>query len=1183
MRVFNRPRGWTPAPLMLVLAWACDDTGAGEPVVDVGLAGDTAIADGGSSADVASADVVVRFDAARLAGPSAPADAGAPGPPPPRAPPPDVAPPPDATPGCVDDDECGAGEICVDGGCVACPAGDANCPCGANGFCGGGLVCEDDVCREPGCVPGEEGCPCDEEACAEGQSCGDDDVCHPCTPEVEGCPCDEEGLCGEELVCHPESETCEVPEICADLPCLENQLCREPELAGEVPRCLERCADGFEWNDEDGGCDPEPPPGEVCDPDAVNTIAPRCAEENRACVEPAPAEARCGDCLAAHIEEGGACRAVRGCEAIDCPVEGRICVEGDGVDAACGACAGDLVEEDGACVEPPGPSCEALGCRARNRVCVPEPEPACGACLAGYSPEGEACVLDVSANCEPGVSGSILEACAADQRACVGVGEGAVCGGCLQGFTESLGVCVPEVRCADLDCALRGRACHGEPLAECGDCAEGFIEQEGECVATRFCADLDCLERGRTCDGEPLAACGGCAPGTRLEDPEDPEGLCVSPLRCADIACQDGEFCIEGRDGADASCADSPCPAGEALREELNRCVVCELLCGEPGETGRVYPYTQAFSDNCVCETESGFYADVAGAIRARPCDADGDGWVRISAQASLESDDEAIRANARCDLREVDRVVFRNEYGQYWGIRLCEVGLRRPWEGACEDVRPTPLYESVRNDDAVELGRDPDAPPYVSDGVGRALRPAELNPLTKGCVSPFADYNDNGLADVAEHQRADAPEGLDPALAAWLPFTHFVELHTVAYSKADNAAYGQLVIGERSRCADRFPLQYAEGEGGWWRQCMRNRPSNFASDPEVLAPVGYDFAQYNCGEAEGGCALRGPPTNQPTTDEVPSHGLCQVARPFIDDVWRGVNHASQFRCVQVSAEAELPQNRGLAPQRVLAQELYNGVQGARSLQLNRCWIDCPDGDRDCAADCDEEGCARSAFDPGGRANPSVPHHACEPALQDEADQAIPVGTVGFAAVRYIDSPGSYARGCINEWEPGDNVEAWKGLCPGYDANPRAVVGAANAGNFGRLLCGCGFGYGGPECEVGCPERRIDTDGDGTLETDAGPLHYGGDAANVGPFCADGYCPINGADVDGGRLGFWLCGDTSVTSNTGLEGAAPISLNGGGFSLRGGVSPTGLSSEELCQGDDCNVGWAVRRAGVADR
>lgn len=1176
------PIPWQTCALALLLSFsaACDDGGPGGSAADASVTVDQALPIEDMTPPVADMAPPVEDLAPPIDDMAPPVEDMAPPiedmapPPEDMAPPPeDMAPPPEDMAPPPEDMAPPPVDMAVVDAAPVCPRGDEDCPCGVNDFCRGDLVCTDGICLPDACADGSEGCPCDADRCDEGLAC-ERDVCVPCTHEIEGCPCDDEDACGEDLVCDADS-VCIVPEICADLRCAPEQLCREPELAGELPRCLPECVAGFDWNPETLACDPEPPPGERCDPDAANSIAARCAAENRRCDEPVMGEAICGACIEGFVADGERCRAPRGCDDLDCAAQNRGCQADPGVDATCQGCLEGFVEEGGACVPPPPPGCDALDCGAQNRVCVPGDLPACGACQAGFVEQMGQCVPDISANCEAGAPGDISPQCAAQQRICLDMAGGAVCAGCVAGFAERLGACEPEVLCGDLNCEAMGRQCGGEPFARCGACADGFVEVDGMCQAAVHCANLDCDQLGRTCDGDPFAACGACLPGTEPADPDDPRSPCVAPLRCADIACEAGEFCLEGRDGGDAFCSDAPCGPGEALREDQNRCVVCDLLCGEPGETGNVYPYTQAFSDNCVCETESGFYADVAGAIRARPCDADGDGWVRISAQASIESDDEAIRSNARCNLRQAYRVEFVNEYGQYRTVRFCEEGLRRPWEGNCDDVSPTPLYESVRNDDPVELARDPDAPDYLADGAGRRLRAAELNPLTKACVSAFADYNDNGIADVAEHQAAEAPDDLEPALRAWLPFTHFVELHHTLFWRPANQNLGTLSLRERSRCADDFPLTYAEGEGSWWRQCHRNRAADYTNDLDALVPTSYDFAQYTCGQNAGTCALAGPPTNAPTLDAVPAHGLCDSARTNAGG-WHGINHASQFRCVQVSAPEELPENRQLAPHRVLASELYDGVDSTRVWQFNRCHIACPEDDANCAADCDDAGCAVSSLRPNN-SNPARPVLSCEAIAQDDLDRALPPGTVGFAAVRYIDSPGDYRMGCIDEWTPGDAGNQWKGLCPGYDANPRAVVGQSNPRNFGRILCGCGFGYGGPECALGCPSRAIDTDGDGSLETDAGPLHYGG--THLGETCHAGYCPIGNAGDDGGRMGVWLCGDTSVTSPPQGQPRA----EGGGYSLFGRISPQAFDATPLCQGEDCDRGWSVRKDPRLDR
>ncbi|MCA9528305.1 MAG: hypothetical protein KC549_18600, partial [Myxococcales bacterium] len=227
----------------------------------------------------------------------------------------------------------------------------------------------------------------------------------------------------------------------------------------------------------------------------------------------------------------------------------------------------------------------------------------------------------------------------------------------------------------------------------------------------------------------------------------------------------------------------------------------------------------------------------------------------------------------------------------------------------------------------------------------------------------------------------------------------------------------------------------------------------------------------------------------------------------------------------------------------------------------------------------DDDGCAASSVTPGGLINPSSPVLTCAPTLQNDADGAFAAGAVGFVASRYIDAEGAYVRGCINEWAPGSAEGPWKGMCPGYDVNPDGVVGDANPGNFGRLLCGCGFAYGGAECDLGCPSLGVDTDGDRVLDADVGGLHYGGDVQN--PLCDAGYCPNDPASEDGGRKGFWMCGAFSVTSPEGTDEDDPHALVGDGFRLRGGVMPHGFTGRS-CEGDDCAAGWQVRPANLSD-
>ncbi|MFN3200492.1 MAG: hypothetical protein ACE366_18985 [Bradymonadia bacterium] len=951
----------------------------------------------------------------------------------------------------------------------------------------------------------------------------------------------------------PDQGVCmEGEEGCA---CGLNDFC-EFGLTCEEGVCVAPCSDGAAGCP----CDVEADPigcGEdlICDADESTCRDPESCEElecaeHELCAEPELAGdlPRClGECepgyewIAGEEEGEGTCQMIEGltCDQLDCAASGRECDEMEN-GATCGECLGGYINDAGSCRL--AVTCEAAGCAAANRACVEvvDADATCGDCLDGFIDQGGVCISSMQANCDADADGSIAAACAEEGRTCVEDDNG----------------------------------------AQCGACVEGLVQNEaGLCATPSYCDDLNCGALGRTCAGDPFAACGECENGTEPIDPEDPLSACVAPLTCADIVCNAGEFCLEGN-GGDAECLMEPCGEGEAFRADQNRCLVCELNCGEEGETGDVWPFTMEFSDDCLCETQTGYYADISGAVRAKACDADGDGWVRVSAQSSIESSDEAISDNARCALREVDEVHLENELGQRYTLRACEDGWAEPGEDLDCDLRPVGLYETVRNDDVVELGRSADVPTFAAGGVGRDLRPEELNTLTKACVSTIADYNDNEIADVNEHHDTAPPAALDSALQPFLELSYFVELHTSYYeAPGNNEVYGAYVISERSRCSAGFPVGYAESEGSYWRSCMRNRDVDYTEDGDALTPVGYDFARFSCDSAEGSCDTPTPVTGDGPDDEVVPHDLCSVPAPA-DGIWRGMNHASQFRCAVITAEAELPENRGDSPQALTPAELFNGVQTTRAWQMNVCHVDCPAGDDSCEADCGDDGCATSSAAPGGLENPSDPSLTCTAVAQGDADDVFTAGSVGFVSARYVDTAGAYVRGCINEWAPGSADDAWKNLCPGYAQNPAGVVGDANAANFGKLLCGCGFGYGGATCELGCPELAIDTTGDGRTDTDVGPLHYGGDLDDEA--CDNGYCPNDPTSDDGGRRGWWMCGSFAITETVESNAADPRALEGGSFSVIGGVNNMGFSGES-CENDDCNVGWSTRPTTAADR
>jgi len=675
-------------------------------------------------------------------------------------------------------------------------------------------------------------------------------------------------------------------------------------------------------------------------------------------------------------------------------------------------------------------------------------------------------------NCVQGAPGSITAECAALQRACV----------------------PPALDAPD------GTA------AECGRCVEGFAENAAElCQAIVTCAVAGCADLNRTCVGQdPFRECGRCLDGTFPVDPEEERGPCRAPLSCDDIQCFEDEVCSERGDNEDAACLPAGCEEGEAFSVWSGRCEQCFVECdaSRPGETGQPWPFTLAGAIECICETEPGYYWDNGLERGAKPCDADGDGWLRADARPYVEHEDPALADNARCVVREVDRFALRNEYGQQFNVFLCETDEellvplapqgRDPEVKTCLAPTRAPLYETKRNDDQAELQQSRFAPTYEQGGVGRALVAQELNPLTRVCASTDSDYNDNGGSDLGEWQ-GRAPNAQESVFFAGM--AHYVELHRTWYEPLNdnNPLLGQLVIAERSRCEAEFPVTYGDGPD-YWRSCSRGRDVTFdPSDADAGPDWNMDFARYSCTPDQAnpngrlGCPIPPPPTaEQPVSGRVPAHGLCeqdmvwplaadeecadpdQTEYPCILDpvtgvatVWRGMSHHSQFKCVVAGVEAvDLP-TLALDP---TTNEAY---------AFSQCGAACPVDDPDCAGDCpvDDNGvitaCGASTEQPAGGdlspLNAAWPRIACAPVASPQP------GAVVFARARYAASqPEGYVRGCINEWRPvtpdcdpdadpgcsrAPEIARWRALCPGWSSMPSAHACADKALGFvaGRL------------------------------------------------------------------------------------------------------------------------------------
>src|SRR5262249_5203946 len=159
---------------------------------------------------------------------------------------------------------------------------------------------------------------------------------------------------------------------------------------------------------------------------------------------------------------------------------------------------------------------------------------------------------------------------------------------------------------------------------------------------------------------------------------------------------------------------------------------------GVTGSTGNLWPVTSAGA--CICETLPGYYFDAsAAARRPRACDADGDGWVENPARDAVYNADVALRSNARCSVRKVTAFKLRNERGEERTVTLGELGL---------STATLDLFEPRALDAQIEYDAVSDRTPAYGS---RRFSPKELNPLTKACVDPRADYNQDGLFDIEE------------------------------------------------------------------------------------------------------------------------------------------------------------------------------------------------------------------------------------------------------------------------------------------------------------------------------------------------------------------------------------------------------------------------------------------------
>jgi hypothetical protein len=732
------------------------------------------------------------------------------------------------------------------------------------------------------------------------------------------------------------------------------------------------CDEGYEVNADSTACVPVP---STCEPDGPGSIMRVCKTKNRGCYA-LEGTAHCGACLEGYVESAGACLAASTCADLACADLGRACIEGSGhASAVCDDCIDGRLELDGACVEL---SCQSDGrpgsllesCRLLNRSCLKsETGAVCGECWAGYRENGEACVA---------VRTCQQIGCASAHRACEpeSLHGDARCSGCLPGYTAHGDECVKATAVCDpppaegsisQECSAAHRECLALASgAECGDCTNGFVEDEaGLCVAEKTCPELDCASLHRDCASVPAGHCTDCLSGY-VADLVDAH--CRPVLTCDDLLCTEGTSCFEATENADAKCQPG-CSATSVWNGR--RCEPCPP-CTHEGELGQAVSPTSA--GYCICNTAPGYFYSLGADIGTFACDADGDGWTRESARSAVTSPDPVLRANARCELRSIDGFELVNESGEV---------LRRPLTSALS------LFESDRNDDDRILDAAWAAKGFEQYGkAGRRIRAAELNRLTKICHDPVNDYNDNGVADVAEWGTRQRTPTLLPEQAPFNRFSYFVELYWGEYRPPTSGkGPGTYVIHEKNRSAGpelpvthRVPMTYAAGDGAYWRQCRVMRDAEWQRQQP---PVGMDLAEWYDPE---------------------------------EPAWSGMNHHSQFKCTVIADE----------PSAQSPQEKETAALVAEGYRLNSC--------------------ATRLEAETHSGNPSLTPVECELA----SAASLQPGDVVWAAVPYIDHGRwvgkEYERGCVNEC-----IDALQ-TCPHYQESPEAIDCLYDAANFGRFL-----------------------------------------------------------------------------------------------------------------------------------
>jgi hypothetical protein len=380
---------------------------------------------------------------------------------------------------------------------------------------------------------------------------------------------------------------------------------------------------------------------------------------------------------------------------------------------------------------------------------------------------------------------------------------------------------------------------------------------------------------------------------------------------------------------------------------------------------------------------------------------------VRINAQKPLDNQqDLALRSQARCEVRRIDRFVLENDFAEQREIAL---------------PAPLALYEPERSDDqrliddAVALGR-------LATYGGRTFLAEELNSLTKACVwktrpEQSADFNDNGVEDVDEgHDDPALDDPIDP-LSPFADFAYFIETHRGWFEPPGANLHGSYRIREKSRLAaepdpaQRLALGYPPSAGGdHWRRCDRFPDSSY-----VAGRPGFDFAQYDDPQR-----------------------------------WRGMGHHSQFRCLRLVGATSGRSN-----------EVTRG-EAAAEWVIQRCL---PAGGSNPAPDLPGLS-GGNPSDPQLGCQDVLAADLPDPQTSSTA----PIFMAAARYLPHDDDFTSfgrpdYVRGCVNECAT--YPFRCPGYEPLASANTAQCVGDLD--DFGRLSCGCGKSFAGAGCQIACP------------------------------------------------------------------------------------------------------------------